>query len=455
MRLRVTDPQLLTATTTQPIAVTGRWRGQTYAQVIGSMSPVAYWRLGETSGASAADSAGTTTGSYAGGVTLGVAGLLTGDTNKAVQLNGTTGQVTLPNAAALNQASALSIAGWLNATSFTNRNPRIFQKGVNDTQYRLLVENGQLVFHIAGVGSVTGPLPSLNTRHFVVGTYDRTTMRLYLDGTQVGQLAATAAIPVTSEVAAIGNKPTSTDARDPFPGVLDDLSIHSVALSAAQVGQLWTVGTTGAGGGTNTPPVPVIDTPAASLTWKVGDTISFTGHATDAEDGTEPASRLSWSLVVEHCPSTCHTHSIQSWTGVASGSFQAPDHDYPSDLLLTLTATDAAGTPVSTSVKLDPKTVVAVLRVVTHRAATDPQRLRGRGAVHAHGHPGLARTRSAPPRARRWAAPATRSSRWSDGGARAHTVTANTAITLTATYTPYRRWRRHRPIAMRSSRTAR
>ena len=182
------------------------------------MSPVAYWRLGETSGTSAADSAGSTTGTYAGGFTLGVAGLLTGDTNRAVQLNGTTGQVTLPNAAALNPTSAISIAGWLNSTSFTNRNPRIFQKGINDTQYRLLVEGGQLVFQIAGVGTVTGPLPSLNTRHFVVGTYDRTTMRLYLDGTQVGQTAATAAIPVTSEPAAIGNKPTSTDAARSVPG---------------------------------------------------------------------------------------------------------------------------------------------------------------------------------------------------------------------------------------------
>ena len=399
------------------------------------MSPVAYWRLGETSGTSAADSAGSTTGTYAGGFTLGVAGLLTGDTNRAVQLNGTTGQVTVPNGAALNPTSAISIAGWMNATTFTNRNPRIFQKGINDTQYRLLVEGGQLVFHIAGVGSVTGPLPSLNTRHFVVGTYDRTTMRLYLDGTQVGQIAATAAIPVTTEPAAIGNKPTSTDARDPFPGVLDEVSIHNVALSAAQVGQLWTTGTTGSGGGgSNTPPVPVIDTPAASLTWKVGDTISFTGHATDAEDGTLAASRLSWSLILEHCPSNCHTHSIQSWTGVASGSFQAPDHDYPSDLLLTLTATDSAGTPVSTSVKLDPKTVVLSFASsptglqLTHNStvATTPFT---RTVIQ-----GSANSISA-------AASQTLGSQsytfqsWSDAGARVHTVTADTSMTLTATYT--------------------
>jgi glucose/arabinose dehydrogenase/PKD repeat protein len=436
VRLQVTDPQQLTGSDTQLIDVTGSGGGgQTYAQLIGSMSPVAYWRLGETSGSSAADSAGSTTGTYAGGVTLGVGGLLTGDTNRAVQLNGTTGQVTVPNTGALNPTNAMSIAGWFNATSFTSRNPRIFQKGVNDTQYRLLVEGGQLMFHIAGVGTVTGPLPSLNARHFVVGTYDRTSMRLYLDGAQVGQAAATAAIPVTSEVAAIGNKPTSTDARDPFPGVLDEVSIHNVALSAGQVGQLWTTGTTGSGGGTNTPPVPVIDTPAASVTWKVGDTISFTGHATDAEDGTEPASRLSWSLILEHCPSNCHTHNIQSWPGVASGSFQAPDHDYPSDLLLTLTATDSAGTPVSTSVRLDPKTVVLSFGSSPSGLQISVNAISAATPFTKTVIQGSANTLSAPT-PQTLGATAYTFSAWSDGGAASHTVTANAAATYTATYTP-------------------
>jgi hypothetical protein len=180
-------------------------------------------------------------------VTLGVTGLLTGDANTAVRLNGTTGQVTVADAAALNPTAGLTLAGWFNSTSWTNRNPRILQKGINDDQYRLLVEGGQLVFHIAGVGSVSGPLPSLNTRHFAVATYDRVTMRLYLDGVQVGSLAATAAIPVTTGPLAIGNKPTSVDARDPFPGVLDEVSVHGIALSAAQVGQLWSTGSTGPG----------------------------------------------------------------------------------------------------------------------------------------------------------------------------------------------------------------
>jgi hypothetical protein len=55
----------------------------------------------------------------------------------------------------------------------------------------------------------------------------------------------------------------------------------------------------------NAAPAPVIDTPPSSLTWAVGDTISFSGHATDAEDGTLPASALSWQVIIHHGG---HTH---------------------------------------------------------------------------------------------------------------------------------------------------
>ena len=40
--------------------------------------------------------------------------------------------------------------------------------------------------------------------------------------------------------------------------------------------------------------------------------------------------RLRWSVIMHHCPSNCHEHSITEYVGVASGSFFAPDHEYPS-----------------------------------------------------------------------------------------------------------------------------
>ena len=93
----------------------------------------------------------------------------------------------------------------------------------------------------------------------------------------------------------------------------------------------------------NTPPTATINLPAAGTTWQVGNVINFSGSATDLQDGTLPPSALSWELVLQHCPSNCHSHPLQSFPGVASGSFTAPDHDYPSYLELRLTATDSGG----------------------------------------------------------------------------------------------------------------
>jgi glucose/arabinose dehydrogenase len=108
----------------------------------------------------------------------------------------------------------------------------------------------------------------------------------------------------------------------------------------------------------NTAPTATINTPAAGTTWKVGDLISFSGSATDPQDGPLPASALSWTLVQEHCPSNCHEHVVQTWTGIASGSFNAPDHEYPSYLELRLTATDSGGLRDTKVLRLDPRTVV-------------------------------------------------------------------------------------------------
>jgi glucose/arabinose dehydrogenase len=109
--------------------------------------------------------------------------------------------------------------------------------------------------------------------------------------------------------------------------------------------------------GPNSPPVPTIATPTSAMKWKVGDTIGFSGSAADAEQGTLPASALTWTLLIQHCPANCHTHTVQTWPGVAGGTFTAPDHEYPSHLELRLTATDSGGATGTATVELDPLTV--------------------------------------------------------------------------------------------------
>ncbi|MFY1672963.1 PQQ-dependent sugar dehydrogenase [Plantactinospora sp. WMMB334] len=183
-------------------------------------------------------------------------------------------------------------------------------------------------------------------------------------------------------------------------------------------------------------PVPVIDTPTAALRWSTGDTVTFSGRATDPQQGALPPSALSWTLVNRHCstPENCHSHPVRELTGVSSGTFVAPDHEYPSYLELTLTARDGTGLTGSTTLRLDPKTVQlnlatrpAGLRVnLNGRTLTTPY------AVQVIA--GSTTTVSAPGPQR--LGPATYAfESWSDGGAATHVITAPaTSRSYTATY---------------------
>jgi glucose/arabinose dehydrogenase len=186
----------------------------------------------------------------------------------------------------------------------------------------------------------------------------------------------------------------------------------------------------------NDSPTAFVDSPASTLTWAVGNTINFSGHATDPQQGTLPASALSWQVLLHHCssPGVCHIHYLQQFTGVASGSFIAPDHDYPSYLELQLTATDAGGLTSVASVSLQPKTVDLTF-------ATNPAGLQVAVGSATQVTPftrtviqGSTNTLSAPTPQAANAAPVAFSS-WSDGGAQTHVITAPaTATSYTASF---------------------
>ncbi len=184
----------------------------------------------------------------------------------------------------------------------------------------------------------------------------------------------------------------------------------------------------------DTPPQPVIDTPPTGTTWHVGQNIDFSGHATDAEQGSLPSSALQWTLLLHHCPSSCHLHTIQTFDQTDHGSFVAPEHDYPSYLELKLKATDARGLVFTSSVRLDPQTATLTLQ-------SDPSGLNAAAGFTTGTTPftitaisGSSVTVSAP-------SPQTMGGTnyqfdsWSDGGAQTHDIVVSTARTFRARYT--------------------
>jgi len=116
--------------------------------------------------------------------------------------------------------------------------------------------------------------------------------------------------------------------------------------------------------GNTAPPQPVIESPASGATFEVGQQITLTGSATDADDGQDLD--LRWEVIRHHTAPNTHTHpSILDPADSANGSvtFSAPG---PEDLLSTnpdgnylevrLTATDSQGLSKTVSRALRPET---------------------------------------------------------------------------------------------------
>jgi hypothetical protein len=111
---------------------------------------------------------------------------------------------------------------------------------------------------------------------------------------------------------------------------------------------------------------------------------------------------------------------VQSFPG-ASGSFNAPDHDYPSYLELQLTATDSGGLTATTSVNLQPRTVNLTLQSnpAGLRLAAGPTTAKAPFTITAIVNGAIQLTAPTPQkyRGKDYAFVS-----WSDGGAQTHTI---------------------------------
>jgi glucose/arabinose dehydrogenase len=107
----------------------------------------------------------------------------------------------------------------------------------------------------------------------------------------------------------------------------------------------------------DTPPQVEIEEPSDGTRWHVGQAIDFAGSATEGGGEPLPSARLYWRSRLYHCPGgpeSCHAHPLQVFPARESGTLIAPDHDLPSHIELSLTATDARGLSATTAVNLYP-----------------------------------------------------------------------------------------------------
>jgi hypothetical protein len=123
------------------------------------------------------------------------------------------------------------------------QNAGIFEKTIGgsvNTQYLLLLENGRIEWRgrIANGGHTTanGPVLAVGTWSHVVGTYDGSLLRLYVNGALVASVGAPT-LASGSGPAFIGRLGAegANPGLFPFAGLIDEVAVYPSALPAARV----------------------------------------------------------------------------------------------------------------------------------------------------------------------------------------------------------------------------
>jgi PKD repeat protein len=251
--LRVTDNNGTTATTTRSLTVNSAYR----AAVLGTAGVSDLWRLDETSGTTAADANGANNnGTYVSAPTS-ASPLIGGETNSfARTFNGTSQYIDM-SPTPFGAPSAFSVETWVRTSATKAAGGYHFLVSVSSNDFEngfslVIDSSNRPIFVVAREGafgttraqatSATTVPP--NTTHQVVGTFDGTRARIYVDGVERAN-------------ANLGAGPTWNSARDLrigrpisatslaaryLQGTIDEPAMYTTALSAATVLSHYEVG---------------------------------------------------------------------------------------------------------------------------------------------------------------------------------------------------------------------
>jgi hypothetical protein len=187
--------------------------------------------------------------------------------------------------------------------------------------------------------------------------------------------------------------------------------------------------------GANQPPSATILTPAAGALYSGGTTLSYSGSASDPEDGTLGGSRFTWQIDFHH---DAHTHPfLQPTSGATSGSVVIPASGHTETNVwyrILLTVVDSAGRSTTVTRDVSPRIVQITLASSPSGAGLT---LDGQPVTAPVTFPSVAGvTRSIGAVSTFTSAGTTYDFKsWSDHGAQTHTMAAPASnATITATY---------------------
>ena len=237
-------------TNTQPVALTVAAPNSTYTTVAMADHPTAFWRLSETNGTTAIDSAGFNDATYSGGFTLGGAPAFHGESGNVVSFNGSSGRAIAPLTPVLNPAGPFSIEFWASTPrgGWTAAGGSGFMVPVGSMDrpgrsggYEFYLDgnyNGY-EFHTAaggGYSQIVGDnsIPIAGTYTHVVGVYDTTNISLYVNGGPANPDFSFPIVITPNSVKGFYIGSREDDVRF-WQGSIADVAFYTYALSALQI----------------------------------------------------------------------------------------------------------------------------------------------------------------------------------------------------------------------------
>lgn len=212
-----------------------------YPSAVLADSPFAYWRLGESTGTIAVDSAGRNDGTYNNGPTLSVSGALAGDPNTAVDFGGSNDFMTVVDFPLLRLNGAWTLEFWakLDAPAFPSTFPALLAKGdsgTGATGWLIYVNSLNTSFapSFKRAAIEVGTSIELSTttfQHFVL-TYDGVTAVWYVNGTEDRRSVVSWPPCVEATPFSLGNDLTYPNESNLS---FDELAMYDHALSPGQI----------------------------------------------------------------------------------------------------------------------------------------------------------------------------------------------------------------------------
>ena len=208
---------------------------------------VAYWRLDESSGTLANDASVNLNHGTLTNLSFDANSVSSAKVNGGLSFDGSSNYVTAPNATVFQLKKALSISAWIKGDAWGSGSDVdvILRKGEGSpNNWQLAIENGYVALALDGNdGSNVHGNTLLQTGQWyhVVGTWDGSNIRIYVDGVLDNTPTARAA-PIGTDT-----RPVYLGGRSGaglFAGTLDDVRLFNHELNADEISALKAQGQT-------------------------------------------------------------------------------------------------------------------------------------------------------------------------------------------------------------------